>query len=155
MPGIKSLVTKLKLNKQQPKVIKSAPPPIQHPQPNPVPQAPAKTTQNDSNAQKSEYIIKGNSQFDAMPRTQEYRPPPPPVTDGSAGYHISASPQRVPQPKKVKLLTPGKTIFLAILLLLIIVITIGATLVATEYTIWEPPQNIKNILETILAGIRK
>jgi len=56
------------------------------------------------------------------------------------------------QEKPKKLLTPIKLTVLILLLVIIGLITISATLVATDYTIYEPPGLIKNILEKIFSG---
>jgi len=99
-------------------------------------------------------LRKGSAQFSAMPSDQTFNPPPvmPPVANTDLPTQPLANTMEDLQEKPKKLLTPIKLTVLILLLVIIGLITISATLVATDYTIYEPPGLIKNILEKIFSG---
>lgn len=102
-------------------------------------------------------LRKGSGQFSAMPSTQQFSQPPqtPPVANTDLPTQPQANTASDLRPKPKKIFTPIKLLIFVVLLLIIGVITISATLVATEYTLYEPPEPIKNFIETVYSGGNK
>lgn len=96
----------------------------------------------------------GSRQFNAQPNVQAFTPPPAPVVQTSElpGSPVVTQRIGVQSEEKPKFFSPLKLLILSILLGFMGTITVAATLVATDYTIYSPPDNIKNLLEKIFSG---
>lgn len=123
------------------------------PNPNPVPQeSPNQPTQVQTDSSFPKDVKKGINQFNPMPQEQLFKPPPKYAAASATQLPTQPqTPQRIPKPKP-KFLTPVKFTILILLLLLIGVITASAALVATDYTIFSPPAEIRTILENIFSA---
>ena len=99
-------------------------------------------------------LRRGSDQFSAMPKEQKFTEPPatPPVANTPLPTQPLANTAQDLEQKPKKFITPLKLTILILLLLAMGLITISATLVATEFTIYQPPQPIKNFLENIFSG---
>lgn len=96
----------------------------------------------------------GSSQFNAQPNTQPFKTPPAPAVQTSELPGAPVVTQRIStqSEEKPKFFSPIKLAILSVLLVIMGVITLAATLVATDYTIYSPPDNIKNLLEKVFSG---
>ena len=99
-------------------------------------------------------LRRGSDQFSAMPKEQKFTEPPatPPVANTPLPTQPLANTAQDLELKPKKFITPLKLTILILLLLAMGLITVSATLVATEFTIYEPPLPIKNFLENIFSG---
>lgn len=98
------------------------------------------------------FVKKGINQFSWKPQVQKFNPPPPEPIVRPTPQPISLQSEKAVTIDKPKFLSPLKIIILIFVLLIMGTVTAAATLVATNYTIYEPSTDIKNFLEKTLSG---